>query len=180
MNWLRAFQFVAIALTLFAADALLKVYVHLSIPVMNIASPIYPYDGIGVFQNWHGIDFAIAHVINKGAAWGVFAGLQEYLLYVRIAIIIGILVYLFAVKAVPFYKFCLTLIVTGAVGNVADYFVYGHVVDMFYFILWGYSFPVFNIADSAIFCGISLLLLRSLFLKMRKTSDDPTPQNELP
>ena len=169
MNWLKAFQYLAVALIIFVADALLKAYIHLSIPVMSAASPVYPYDGIGVFQNWHGIDFAITHVINKGAAWGAFASLQEYLIYARVAIIIGILVYLFFIKAEPFYKLCLTLIVAGAIGNVVDYFVYGHVVDMFYFIFWGYSYPVFNIADSAIFCGISLLLLRSLLLKAKKT-----------
>ena len=68
MNWQKAFQYVAMALIIFAADAIFKAYVHLYIPVMSVASPIYPYDGIGVLHNWHGIDFAITHVINKGAA----------------------------------------------------------------------------------------------------------------
>lgn len=168
MNWQKAFQYIAFALIIFAADAILKAYVHLSIPVMNVSSPIYPYDGIGVFRNWHGIDFAITHVINKGAAWGAFASLQQYLLYARIAIISGLITYLFFIKADPFRKFCLTLIATGAIGNVVDYFVYGHVIDMFYFIFWGYSYPVFNIADSVIFCGIASLLLQSFFLKAKK------------
>lgn len=168
MNWQKAFQYIAIALIIFAADAILKAYIHLSIPVMSAASPIYPYDGIGVFRNWHGIDFAITHVINKGAAWGAFASLQHYLLYARMAIIGGLITYLFFIKAEPFRKFCLTLIVSGAIGNVVDYFVYGHVVDMFYFIFWGYSYPVFNIADSAIFCGIVCLLIQSFLLKAKK------------
>ncbi len=158
----------AIALIIFSADAILKAYVHLSIPVMNAASPIYPYDGIGVCHNWHGIDFAITHVVNKGAAWGAFASLQEYVLYARILIIGGLITYLFFIKAEPFRKLCLTLIATGAIGNVVDYFVYGHVIDMFYFIFWGYSYPVFNIADSAIFCGIACLLLQSVLLKTKK------------
>ncbi len=169
MNWQKVFQYVAIALIIFAADAILKAYVHLSIPVMSSALPIYPYDGIGVFHNWHGIDFCITHVINKGAAWGVFASFQEYLLYVRIWIIGGLITYLFFIKAEPFRKLCLTLIATGAIANVVDYFVYGHVVDMFYFILWGYSYPVFNIADSAIFCGMACLLLQSVLHKTKKS-----------
>ena len=157
----------AMALIIFAADAILKAYIHLSMPVMSAASPIYPFGGIGVFQDWHGIDFAIVHVINKGAAWGILAGVHEYLLYARILIIGGLLTYLFFFTADSFRKFCLTLIVTGAIGNVVDYFVYGHVVDMFYFIFWGYSYPVFNLADSAIFCGIAALLTQSFWQKVK-------------
>lgn len=178
MNWQKAFQYIAIALIIFAADAILKAYVHLCIPVMHIASPIYPYDGIGVFQNWHGIDFAITHVINKGAAWGAFASLQQYLLYARVLIIGGLITYLFFIKADPFRKFCLTLITTGAIGNVIDYFVYGHVIDMFYFIFWEYSYPVFNIADSAIFCGIALLLIRSWLSRDKKKRTEKPRSSE--
>jgi signal peptidase II len=130
---------------------------------------VYPFGGIGVFRDWHGIDFSIVHLINKGAAWGIFSSLQHYLLYVRVAIIGGLLAYLFFVNTSVLRKFSLMLIVTGALGNVVDYFVYGHVVDMFYFIFWGYSYPVFNTADSVIFVGIMLLLGETLFLKVRSS-----------
>jgi signal peptidase II len=167
MKWKKVFAFIALAILLFIADALLKAYIHHEIPPITASTPIYPYGGIGVFRGWHGIDFSIVHVINKGAAWGVFASLQKYLLYARVAIIGGLLTYLLFVKAGPYRKFCLTLIATGALGNVVDYFVYGHVVDMFYFVFWGCSYPVFNIADSAIFMGIVLLLVEALLGKLR-------------
>lgn len=167
MNWKKAFAFFAIALAIFMGDAMLKAYIHYNIPTITVSAPIYPFGGIGVFRNWHGIDFSIVHVINKGAAWGVFSSLQEYLLYARMAIIGGLLTYLFFIKSSPFRKFSLMLIATGALGNVVDYFVYGHVVDMFYFILWDYSYPVFNIADSAIFLGIALLLGEAVLAKLR-------------
>lgn len=166
----KGIGFAAIALFVFIADAILKTYIHHNIPPIHMATPIYPFGGIGIFRNWHGIDFSIVHVINKGAAWGIFASLQEYLLYVRVAILGGLLTYLFFVKTSSFRKFCFTLIATGALGNVVDYFVYGHVVDMFYFIFWGYSYPVFNIADSSIFLGIALLMGESLFAKWRSGS----------
>jgi signal peptidase II len=169
MNWKKAFVFIAIAVLIFMADAFLKAYIHHNISPINASSPVYPYGGIGVFRGWHGIDFSIVHVINKGAAWGVFASVQEYLLYARVAIIGGLLTYLCFVKASVFRKFSLMLIATGALGNVVDYFVYGHVVDMFYFIFWGYSYPVFNIADSAIFLGIALLLGEALLAKLRSS-----------
>ncbi len=167
MSWKKVFVFIAIALAIFSADALLKAYIDHNISPINAASPIYPFGGIAVFRDWHGIDFSIVHVINKGAAWGVLSSIQDYLLYARVAIIGGLLSYLIFVKTTTFRKFCLMLIATGAFGNVVDYFAYGHVVDMFYFILWGYSYPVFNIADSVIFLGIVLLIGETLFAKLR-------------
>jgi signal peptidase II len=169
MHWKKVFIFIALAIFLFMADALLKAYIHHEVSPITASSPIYPYGGIGVLRRWHGIDFSIVHVINKGAAWGVFASLQNYLLYARMAIIGGLITYLLFVKTTTYRKFCLMLIVTGACGNVVDYFVYGHVVDMFYFTFWDYSYPVFNIADSAIFIGIALLLAEALFSKIRSS-----------
>jgi signal peptidase II len=167
MNGKKTLIFVAVALLIMICDAGLKAYVYQTIPLINIASPVFPFGGIDVFRNWHGIDFSIVHVHNKGAAWGIFASLQEYLLYARIAIIGGLISYLFFAKTSSFRKFSLTLVVAGACSNVLDYFVYGYVVDMFYFILWGYSYPVFNIADSAIFLGIVLLLAEGLVNRWR-------------
>ncbi len=167
MNIKKAFVFIALAIFLFMADAMLKAYIHHEIPLITASAPAYPYGGIGVFRGWHGVDFSIVHVVNKGAAWGVFASVQKYLLYARVAIIGGLLAYLLFVKASAYRKFCLLLIATGAIGNVIDFFVYGHVVDMFYFIFWGYSYPVFNIADSAIFVGIVLLIAEGIVNKLR-------------
>ena len=167
MNWKKAFSFIALAILLFMADVALKAYVHYNIPTIQASIPIFPFGGIGIFRDWHGIDFSIVHVINRGAAWGIFASVQEYLLYARVAIIGGLLTYLFFIRASAYRKFCLMLVATGALGNVVDYFVYGHVVDMFYFIFWGHSYPVFNIADSVIFLGMMLLVGEALFVKVR-------------
>ncbi len=172
MNWKKALSFGFAALCLLLLDIYLKAYIHHNIPTISASTPVYPYGGIAVFRDWHGIDFSIVHVINKGAAWGAFASLQQYLLYVRVAIIGGLLTYLFFVSASPYRKFCLTLVTTGAIGNVSDFFAYGHVVDMFYFKLGSYSYPVFNIADSLIFLGILLLIAESIIAKLhhRKSS----------
>ncbi|MBU6446833.1 MAG: signal peptidase II, partial [Verrucomicrobia bacterium] len=55
--------------------------------------------------------------------------------------------------------FPIWLVVTGAIGNVLDYCLYGHVIDFIHFTFWGYSFPIFNVADSCITIGILTLLL---------------------
>jgi signal peptidase II len=167
----KAFSFLALALLLFMVDGALKAYVHYNIPTVYASFPVYPFGGIGVFKDWYGIDFSIVHVINRGAAWGIFSSMQEYLLYVRVAIIGGLLAYLVFGRTSSYRKFSLMLVTTGALGNVIDYFVYGHVVDMFYFIFWGRSYPVFNLADSVIFTGILLLIIEGFVANIKaKTS----------
>lgn len=154
-------------------DFLSKAYVHSHLPLLYLSSQAFPYDGIAVFRDWHGIDFCITHVMNKGAAWGMFASLHHYLFYFRLVAVGGLLVYLFFVKASPARKWALAFIAGGAMGNVCDYFLYGHVIDMFYFVFWGYSYPVFNVADSAIFCGIFSLVLQNLFSKISWKKNSP-------
>lgn len=159
-----------VAIGIFLSDLFLKMYVHDHIPTVSSSLPFYPFGGIAVFSNWHGIDFSIVHVVNKGAAWGAFSSFQDYLLYIRMMIVGALLSYLLFVHTSSFRKLCFTLIFAGACGNVIDYFTYGHVIDMFYFIFFGYSYPVFNIADASIFCGIALLLMQSLVNKFRGRS----------
>lgn len=167
----RAALLLFLGLTIFLIDFLSKSYVHLSIPLMYASSPFYPYGGVAIFQDWHGIDFSLTHVMNKGAAWGMFAGLEKGLVALRILVIGSMLAYfLFFNKKTP-QHIPLVCIISGAIGNVVDYFLYGHVVDMFYFVFWGYSYPVFNVADSAIFCGISLLIIQALLERYKVYRD---------
>jgi signal peptidase II len=165
MSLKRVFWLFFAAALLFLADFFFKSYVSQNIPLIGRSSFFYPYGGIPVFHDFCGVSFSINYVMNKGAAWGVFASFQQLLLYFRMAVISGLLVYVVFFncdrnRGVPFM-----LVITGAIANVVDYFVYGHVVDMFYFTFGTYSFPLFNIADSAIFSGVMLLLLAPLFKK---------------
>jgi signal peptidase II len=62
----------------------------------------------------------------------------------------------------------LALVLGGAIGNLVDRLLYGYVVD---FILWHYrewSYPAFNVADSAITCGVILILYDGLILEKRR------------
>jgi signal peptidase II len=154
-------------LFLFLLDFFSKMYVHNCIPSMNSYFPVYPYGGIGVFHDVWGIDFSINHVVNKGAAWGMFASFQDVLLYVRLIIIGAILSYLVFVSVPLSRQIPLVMILSGAIGNVLDFFLYGHVIDMFHFKFWGHSFAVFNVADSAITCGIAWLFLLSFSSSMK-------------
>jgi signal peptidase II len=129
---------------------------------MSYGHHLYPYGGIGVFKNILGVEFSISHTINTGAAWGAFSQWQLPLVALRIALICGMLIHLAYWNKQPEHRAPITLVVSGAACNVLDTFIYGHVVDMLHFILWGYDYPVFNVADAAIFIGVAWLLLLSL------------------
>lgn len=148
---------------LLALDILTKYLVHVYMPISNRFSLWYPYGGIGIFKNFFGIEFSINHTTNHGAAWGMFAEAQDFLLALRIIMITGLLIYLFLYNTNKSWQFPLALIAIGALGNVIDTFTYGHVVDMFHFVLWGYDFPVFNVADSYITIGVFWLFMSSIF-----------------
>jgi len=160
--WLsnRYFLVIALGLALFLTDFITKQYVFNHIP-LGYSSYSYPFGGIPVFHNFLGIDFSLNHAANKGAAWGAFADFQLYLLALRIILIISMIIYVAFFNKRSAWQIPLVLIIAGALGNVVDYFIYGHVIDMFHFILWGYDYPVFNIADATIFIGISWLLIGS-------------------
>lgn len=111
----------------------------------------YPFGGIPIFA-LGGITCSLNYIVNSGAAWGLFAGHAGLLFMLRLGIIVGL--FFFAPRKAPLY-----LILTGAVGNAIDYCLYGHVIDFIHFTFWGYSFPIFNVADSCITLGILSLFL---------------------
>lgn len=155
------FTALSVGVIILLCDILSKFFTQHYLPRMNRHDLWYPYGGIGVFQDFFGIEFSITHAANKGAAWGILSDWQQPLLYVRIALIAFMLIYILYINKKPSWQMPMVLIIAGAAGNVIDYFLYGHVVDMFHFVFWGFDYPVFNIADSAIFIGIAWLLLLS-------------------
>jgi signal peptidase II len=68
--------------------------------------------------------------------------------------------------------FCLavSLILGGALGNVVDRLVHGHVIDFIQVHWAGWYFPSFNVADSAITAGAVLLIVDEL-LRVRHTRE---------
>lgn len=167
----RVWILTLLALCLFLLDASTKYWAEYHLIGVQYASPFYPYGGIGVFKNFLGIDFCVTLVNNRGGAWGVFSSYPTILLSVRIGIVLVLAIYMVFVnklrkRTVPFL-----LILVGAVANIVDFFVYGVVVDMFHFVFWNYSYPVFNVADMLIFFGVVTLLAQMLIETIKKDSD---------
>jgi signal peptidase II len=157
----HALLWVAFFVILF--DQLTKWLVYTYLPVIDSSTYWYPYGGIGIFQNFMGVEFSINHMTNSGAAWGMLGNYQLPLIILRVGLIISLCIYFFRFNDHSSWRFPMVLIIVGAIGNVLDFFIYGHVVDMFHFVLWGYDFPVFNLADSAITIGIASLFFLSWF-----------------
>ncbi|MCE2983004.1 MAG: signal peptidase II, partial [Parachlamydia sp.] len=144
----RCFQGLSLALVILALDQLSKWIVFHQIPYA--ASSIYPYGGIGIFKDFLGIEFSINYMMNTGAAWGLFGHYQLPLLLFRLGLISGLIAYLLFYNKQPAWEIPFVLVLSGAISNVMDYFIYGHVIDMFHFNFWGFDFAVFNIADCMI------------------------------
>lgn len=109
---------------------------------------------------------------NRGAAFSFLSdagGWQRYFFTAVSAIVSIVLVIWLArlARAERVMQWALALVLGGAVGNLIDRVIYGHVVD-FIQVHWGESyFPAFNIADSAITVG-AILLLWATYIESRQ------------
>lgn len=100
---------------------------------------------------------------NRGAAFSFLSsesGWQRWF-FTAIAVVIGLwlIVSILRDKLHPLLYLAYGSILGGAIGNLYDRIVHGHVID---FIQWHYqgkSWPIFNIADVAITVGVGLMLL---------------------
>lgn len=117
--------------------------------------------------NFFGIHGQITYTVNSGAAWGLFAEFPNILVFFRIALICCLVVYLIRFNGRKTWELPLVCIISGAIGNVIDFFVYGYVIDMVQLTFWGYNYPVFNIADSSIFIGALWIMFLAYFEKQQ-------------
>ena len=104
--------------------------------------------------------FYITYVRNTGAAWSIFAGETLGLIIITLIIISLIVYYIFKNKPkTKIEKVGYSMVLGGAIGNLIDRIVYGYVIDFFDFNIFGYNYPIFNLADSFIFVGVILLVI---------------------
>ena len=108
--------------------------------------------------------FRITYTCNDGAAFSILKGKRVFFIIMTIVVVFLIVYYLLQNKVYWVEKYSLLLIISGAVGNLIDRIMYGYVIDFLDFIIFGYDFPVFNIADSFITIGAIGLIVSILFL----------------
>lgn len=113
--------------------------------------------------------FQLTHTENTGAAFSLFADSPSHwkttLLIAFSAIAMVVVAVLLWRQARPLTTagIALSLILGGAVGNLWDRVASGRVVDFLLFYIKHYEWPVFNLADSSIVIGASLLVLEIIF-----------------
>lgn len=110
--------------------------------------------------------FDLVLVFNPGAAFSFLSSQSGWQreLFIGIAIAASLFMSFLIVRHRSRIVFgaALGLILGGAVGNLIDRFVLHAVVDFLHFHIGEYSWPAFNLADSAITCGAALLILDSV------------------
>jgi signal peptidase II len=129
--------------------------------VLRWVHPEYPVavvDGFFRLINWQ----------NTGAAWGLFQDSNVVLAVISVLTVIALYLFRhsFQIHLVG-SQIALGLIAGGIVGNVIDRFWHGHVVDFLDFYIDGHHWPAFNVADSAICCGVGLYLIVSFLAERR-------------
>lgn len=123
--------------------------------------------------------FDLVLVFNPGAAFSFLAdhgGWQRWF-FTGLAVVISgwLLALTWRHRAERLLPTAFALIIGGAIGNVYDRLVLGAVVDFLHFHYAGYSWPAFNLADSAITVGVVLMLWGEL-RNSRQHKSHPTPE----
>lgn len=104
---------------------------------------------------------ALYRTYNLGVAFSLLSGLErEFIVGMRIVIVAFVLwLWRRTPKNRPLAHLGFTLIIAGAIGNLIDGFLWGHVIDYILFHTATWSFAVFNLADSFISIGAGLVIL---------------------
>ena len=106
--------------------------------------------------------FSISSHRNRGAAWGILQDSRLFFLVITVIFIAILTYYLFKQKNTlsSLDKGTFALIYGGAIGNFIDRLTRYEVVDFLDFRIFGYDFPIFNLADCFICVGVLFLLFK--------------------
>lgn len=115
--------------------------------------------------------FNLVHFRNPGAAWGMFADHTRILAAISAVVLVTlILCFDRLVEGFPERALALGAIAGGIVGNLIDRLMHLEVVDFLLFYWRSYHWPAFNVADSAISCGVFVFIVSS-FLRSDREGD---------
>ncbi|MBV8774522.1 MAG: signal peptidase II [Deltaproteobacteria bacterium] len=143
----------SITLPIVALDQLSKIYVASHLPL---------YGTRAVIPNW----LDITYTLNPGAAFSLFATMPAaardiFFLALSVIATVVLLVLIARPSTSVSSRAGFALILGGTLGNFIDRLVRGRVVDFIYFHHDAFSYPVFNVADSAITVGVATILVVS-------------------
>ena len=113
------------------------------------------YDQNTIIDNF----FYLTNVRNYGAAWSILTGSRIMLIIVTILIMIGLYYFFIRKEKLKKYeKVIYGFLYGGIIGNLIDRIFRGYVIDYLEFYIFGYSFPVFNLADILIVISMFFII----------------------
>jgi signal peptidase II len=140
------FRYFVLSLVVFIFDQSTKYFVRTGLPQFEIIHVVPVLN--------------LVHVENVGSAFGLFKALGNTF-FIVIAACASLFVAFLIVKDRN-NRTAFSLILGGAIGNLADRIMHGHVVDFLDLHAGKYHWPAFNVADSALTAGIVLMLAQSV------------------
>ena len=144
---------IIIVVTVLAIDLITK---YIVATIIELHQPIV------IIKNF----FEITYVKNIGAGFSILQGQQVLLSLIAGVVVIAMIVWLFKNKDEnPILRYTVALMMAGALGNLVDRVYLGYVRDFLSFNIFGYDFPVFNVADMALSIGVAILFLLTLLQK---------------
>ena len=116
--------------------------------------------------------FNLTYVQNTGAVWGIMAGLSAWISALSVVMLSLIARFHRSfTNGMTIRYISLALLVSGIVGNLIDRIKFKFVIDFLDFYHGEWHFPSFNIADSAICCGVALYIFSEI-VGWRMTRND--------
>ena len=122
-----------------------------------VVSHMHLYQSIMLIPHF----FLLTYIQNRGAAWGIMQGRLGLFSLIGIAAGIAMVYYFFkSQKEQVLLRLGLALAFGGMLGNLYDRLILGYVRDFLNFYIFGYDFPVFNVADMGVTIGMALIILQ--------------------
>ncbi|EJL58701.1 lipoprotein signal peptidase [Rhizobium sp. CF122] len=139
--------FIIIAVVL---DQIVKIVVDHTLPLQE---PVHLIPMLALYRTY-----------NLGVAFSMLSGMDGWFIVGMRLIIVAFVIWLWnrTDKQRTFAHLGYALIIAGALGNLIDRFLYGHVIDYILFHTETWSFAVFNLADSFITIGAGCVILDEL------------------
>lgn len=114
---------------------------------------------------------------NTGAAFSLFSSSTTLLSVVTGAVLLGVMIALFAVRKKPLiYDILIPLIIAGGAGNLVDRIRLGYVID--YIRTLFIDFPIFNFADILITCSSIALIVYLIYTMVRESKNENPEENK--
>ena len=143
-------KIIILSIILFIVDQISKILVVKLIDINH---------SIEIIKNF----FYLTYTHNTGAAFSILTGQRIFLILIAVVILIILFNHIRKNKVKEKLEILsFSLIIGGSLGNLIDRIVRGYVVDFVDIKIFGYDFPVFNIADTFIVIGVFLLLIETI------------------